>query len=81
MKGWLHEVPLMQPGIAAVRDEPLAEQRFKDLIGIDVFAIVSLILLENMLDTIRVVDQVSGPGEKAHANNITILAGHGQCKT
>src|SRR5712691_6947344 len=61
MEGWLHEVPLMQPGFPIVSDESPAEQGLKDLVGIGVFVVVSLILLEYMLDAIRVVDQVGGP--------------------
>ena len=61
MEGGLHQAPLMQPGCSIVGDESPAEQRLKDLIGIEVFVIVLLILLQNMLDTVWVIDQVSGP--------------------
>ena len=61
MEGGLHQAPLMEPGFPIVGDESPAEQRLKDLIGIEVFVIVLLILLQNMLDTIWVIDQVSGP--------------------
>jgi len=60
MEGWLHEVPLLEPGFPVIGDESPAEQRLKDLIGIEVFVIVLLMLLQNMLDTVWVIDQVSG---------------------
>ena len=56
MEGGLHQAPLMEPGFPIVGDESPAEQRLKDLIGIEVFVIVLLILLQNMLDTVRVID-------------------------
>jgi hypothetical protein len=40
-----------------------------------------LILLEDVLNAIRVVYQVGGPDEEAYPDNITVLLGHGQSKT
>ncbi len=42
--------------------------------------VVSLILLEDMLDAVRVVDQVSRPEEEAQSNYVSVLVGHGQAK-
>ena len=81
MKGGLHKAPLMQPGFSVVGDESFTEQRLKDLVRKEVFVIVLLILLEDMLNAIRVVDQVGGPDEEAYPDNITVLLGHGQSKT
>ena len=38
-------------------------------------------LQQDLLDAIRVVDQVSGPEKEAYAHDITVLPGHFQCKT
>jgi hypothetical protein len=81
MEGGLQKAPLMQPGFSVVGDESFTEQRLKDLVRKEVFVIVLLILLEDMLNAIRVVDQVGGPDEEAYPDNITVLLGHGQSKT
>ena len=81
MESGLHEVPLVQPGFPAVSDESLTEQWHKHLVGVDAFVVVLVFFLQDMLDTIRVIDQVSVPEKEAYPNNITILLGHGQSKT
>jgi len=43
--------------------------------------IVPLVFLEDMLDAIGVIDQVSGPQKNAYPNDITVLPDHFQSKT
>ena len=43
--------------------------------------IVSLVFLEDMLDAIGVIDQVSGPQKEAYPNDITVLPDHFQSQT
>jgi len=43
--------------------------------------IVSRVFLEDMLDAIGVIDQVSGPEQEADPHDITVLPDHFQSKT
>src|SRR5712692_9815161 len=52
MEGGLHEASLMQPGVPVIGDEPIADKGFEGVEGEDVFGIVAMIVLENMLDLI-----------------------------
>src|SRR6266516_2565412 len=78
MEDRLYQASLTQPGLAVVCNQPFANKWFQRVVGVHVFVVVLMIVLEYMLHVIRVKHHVGGPENKPNAYNIAI--GASQCK-
>src|SRR5215472_1171971 len=74
MEGGLYQAALVQPGVPVVRHQSQAEKRSKQLVGEDVFVVIAVILLQDVLHAVRVIDKVSRREHETHTDNITVLA-------
>ncbi len=80
MEGGLHETPLVQPGLPVVGEESLAKQGTEEVHEIGIFAVVAMILLQHMLDIVRVKNHVGRPHEKADRHDVAVALEHGHVK-
>jgi hypothetical protein len=78
VEGRLHQAPLVQPGFAVVREESGSKHRTQHLVGEDVFVVIEMILLEDMLDIIRMINQIRGGKHEAHAYYLSVPPGREQ---
>src|SRR5712691_1415556 len=78
MEDRLYQASLTQPGLTVVRNQPFADKWFQRVVGVHVFVVVLMIVLEYMLHVIRVKHHVGGPENKTDAYNIAIVTS--QCK-
>ncbi len=72
MKGRLHEASLVEPGLAIVGEEPIAEDLLGRLHHGKVFTVGAVILLEDALHLIGVIEHVGRPEEEAEVDHVTI---------
>jgi hypothetical protein len=75
MECWLHETAMLQPGWAIGGCQPLAKKGLRSLIQEEIAVVVLVIALQDVLDAIRVKDEVTGPEEQAGAHDVPIALG------
>jgi len=75
MESWLLNRRLMQPGRTICRGEPLAKKGLWRLVQEQIAVVVLVIALQDMLDAIRVKDEVAGPEEQACAHDVPVALG------
>ena len=73
MEDRLYQASLTQPGLAVVRNQPIADKWFQRAVGVHVFVVVLMIVLEHVLYVIRVKHHVGGPENETDAYNIAIV--------
>src|SRR5258708_5615187 len=73
MEGRLDEATLMQPGWPVVGQESPSEKRLEHRVRDEVFVVVARMLLQNVLDALRVRDQVCGREEESQAHHLPQL--------
>src|SRR6266581_7426957 len=78
MEDRLYQASLTQPGLTVVRNQPIADKRFQRAVGVHVFVVVLMIVLEHVLYVIRVKHHVGGPENETDAYNIAIVVS--QCQ-
>ena len=77
MEGGLHETPLVQPRQPVVGEESLAKQGPEEVHEIGIFAVVAMILLQHMLDIVRVKNHVGRSQQEADRHDVAIALEHG----
>jgi hypothetical protein len=61
MESWLHQAAMLEPGGAIRGRQSLTKKGLRSFVQEEIAVIVLVIALEDVLDPIRVKDEVAGP--------------------